>query len=121
MPVEIKPLLAALDKLEAAQAGAAANALSQFGHHLVGQSQLYTPRETGFLQNSVFVSEPVIGVDSIEVTVGHNARYAAAVHERLDLHHKEGQAKYLERAVRENEPKLAPFVAKKLQEAVGNG
>jgi hypothetical protein len=47
---------------------------------------------------------------SIEKTVGFNTNYAAAVHERLDQQHEQGQAKYLETAMRNNAAKFESFV-----------
>lgn len=38
--------------------------------------------------------------------IGFNTEYAAAVHERLDLHHDQGQAKYFERAIRDDGPEI---------------
>lgn len=40
-----------------------------------------------------------LGGGTIEMLIGFNADYAAAVHERLDLHHDQGQAKFLEAAI----------------------
>ena len=52
--------------------------------------------------------------------IGFNTDYAAAVHERLDLHHEPpGQAKFLETALRENAPKMAEFVGNEVKAAMG--
>ena len=43
------------------------------------------------------------GKPKISVVVGYSQRYALEVHERTDVQHRVGQAKYLEEAARSNE------------------
>lgn len=46
------------------------------------------------------------GRDKLTVVIGYSQSYALEVHERTDVRHKVGQAKYLEEAARVNEPKI---------------
>ena len=45
------------------------------------------------------------------IRVGYRAKYSIFVHERTDLHHPIGQAKYLETAYRENVRRMGRMVA----------
>lgn len=81
----------------------AATMVRQVGHTLISQAQKRTPIATGFLQNSgILVDEG----KPLAVEIGFNATYAAAVHERLELTHSQGQAKFLEAAIREEGPEI---------------
>lgn len=54
-------------------------------------------------------------LDSYAVTkVGYKAKYAAPVHERLDVHHKIGQAKFLEQPLRTEAKTMADIVRSRL-------
>lgn len=57
----------------------------------------------------------VLEDQSSEVTVGYSAPYAAAVHERLDVHHPIGQAKYLEQPLRTEEKAMRDIVRSRLR------
>jgi hypothetical protein len=52
------------------------------------------------------------------VRAGFNTNYAAAVHEVLTAHHEVGQAKFLETAVRRNEPKMDGYIGGYVNEAL---
>jgi hypothetical protein len=97
------------EKKEAAQ-HAAVRALDQFGEHVLGDAQQLAPVDTGFLKASGTSKPAEESGGKVTKVIGFNASYALAVHERLDLHHDQGQAKYLETAVRNNASKLEPFV-----------
>lgn len=120
---------------------AAAKASVQFAEHVIGQAQMRcpvspsnryvsgqrkekikNPRFTGHsgnLKNSATVGEPVMTGNTLTIEMGFNADYAAAVHERLDQHHDQGEAKYLERAMRAEERKFESFVANEVRKALG--
>ena len=63
-----------------------------------------TPKDLGNLRQSFYVAP-----DGSEI--GNTADYAAAVHEDLEAHHEVGEAKYLERAINENEDKIFAKIA----------
>lgn len=115
----------------ARQRGLAAATLGvdRFGAHVIGDSQTLAPNKTGALAGGGTIGAPPEAVASVDMAhveggqivklIGHNTNYAAAVHERLDVHHTQGQAKYLETAVRNNAPKMAGFVADQVRAALG--
>lgn len=49
------------------------------------------------------------------VKVGYSAPYALAVHERLDVFHPNGQAKFLEQPIRTEEKKMAEIIRNRLR------
>lgn len=49
------------------------------------------------------------------IAVGYSAPYAIFVHENLQARHPNGQAKFLENAIKENETELAKFLEERLQ------
>lgn len=57
------------------------------------------PRDTGLLRESGFVTRPERAGGQIECVVGFGADYAVYVHERTEIRHPVGQAKFLETAV----------------------
>lgn len=75
--------------------------LYRTGHKVLTYSMEKVPVDTGFLKNTGYVDRPIRGISEITVRVGYHARYSLAVHERLDVRHKNGQAKFLEKAVKE--------------------
>jgi hypothetical protein len=98
--------------------GAGVAAVDQFANHVVGKAQRLAPVETGALKASGVAEKAEFTGKDITAVIGFNTDYAAAVHERLDAHHDEGQAKYLETAMRTEAPKLHPFAVKEMKKAL---
>lgn len=117
--VDISQLLEGLRRAEQAQLAAARQALGEFANHVIGDAQLLTPVDTGALQNSGVARDVTGDRDSMTAEIGFNTFYAAAVHERLELNHPVGQAKFLETAMRDNQPKLGPYVAAAMKAVAG--
>ena len=95
----------------------AAAALYQEALRIEEVSKSRTPVDTGALLNSHEVSVPSIQGNDIEVTIkvgGPAAKYAVAVHERTELNHTIGQAKFLESAVLEASGSAAVNISKKV-------
>ena len=90
---------------------AAIREVGRFAQHTLGNAQQYAPvgggpyspndPAPGTLQNSGLAEEPVIDGESIACRIGFNTVYAARQHEELSWRHSTGQAKYLERALKE--------------------
>jgi hypothetical protein len=97
---------------------AAARAVDQYGQHVIGVAATLCPVETGTLQNSGLGLPAVQMGTNVAKEIGFNTSYAAAVHERLDLHHDQGQAKFLESAMVTEASKLRPFVKQELDKAL---
>jgi len=76
-----------------------------------------TPVDTGALRASHQTEKPAIRGGEVSVAInvgGPSAPYALPVHERLDVHHPVGQAKFLEYAVLASKPDLAQNIAKRI-------
>lgn len=56
------------------------------------------------------------GNNRVSVVVGYSQSYALEVHERTDVQHKVGQAKYLEEAARVNEAAIVDSIRKSTKE-----
>lgn len=56
-----------------------------------------------------------IGDGFSEVRIGYSAPYAVPVHERLDVYHPTGQAKFLEQPLRTERDEMARIVRSRLQ------
>lgn len=93
----VRNLLAAVEKIK----GAAAAALYQEGLALDANAVKRTPVDTGRLRASHYVGPPVANGGELVVEVGFGTDYAVFVHERTDLAHKVGEAKFLQNAMNE--------------------
>lgn len=93
------------------------------------------PVDTGALHNSSYVTEPVIANDHVSVEVGYGGvatqinpktgepttSYALKVHEDLQVHHKVGQAKYLEQPFDEAKAGMSTRVIAGVKRRVTSG
>lgn len=83
------------------------------------RSKQLVPVDTGELKDSIHATPPT-GKRTIKAKVvagGGAAPYALIVHERLDLKHKVGQAKYLEQAFIEHEQDFQDAIEKYMRDA----
>ncbi|MDR2170654.1 MAG: HK97 gp10 family phage protein [Planctomycetaceae bacterium] len=90
------------------------SALADIGENIVERSTAYVPVRTGFLRDSVRqnITE---SSKRITLTVKYTAPYAIYVHENLENNHPNGgQAKFLDRAVKE----ILPDVANAIRTAI---
>jgi hypothetical protein len=94
---------------------AAPEALTQAAEHIRGVSVENTPVETGRLAGSAAVH--IEGDDTAAIT--YDGPYARYQHERLDLHHEHGTAKFLEKAVLSEKDKALAILARHLRERSG--
>lgn len=93
------------------------------GEKVMLKAKRLTPVDTGVLEGSGRVSPPVEtgGVFSVTLSFGGPAKdYAIPVHERLDVRHTNGQAKFLQQPVMEHAAVFAASVASTLR-AMMNG
>lgn len=102
-----KNLKAAQKRWEKALAGA----IYLEGNNIMGISKRLVPVDTGTLRASGYVTNPQQQGSKTVVEMGFgggfSGKYAASVHERLDVNHPEGgQAKFLEQPVRERESQV---------------
>ena len=113
---------------------AIAQAMVDFGGHVALVAGQRTPIDTGELRSRSFVEGPFLEEGSQEyvVVVGYEKyddtfpktskgtpnRYAVPVHERTNVRHETGQAKFLESAVQETSSEYLRFMADQLRQEV---
>jgi hypothetical protein len=98
---------------------AAMIAVDRFANHVITEAITLAPRDTGDLKASGKALPAVNNNGLITAEIGFNIYYAAAVHERLDLTHKEGQAKFLETALRANIGRMKDYVIDAIKKEIG--
>lgn len=71
-------------------------------------AKILTPVDTGTLRSTGVVLYKIKAASIVATVVfgGPAAPYALAVHERLDIHHTTGQAKFLETAFEQARPRI---------------
>jgi len=110
-----------LKKLERKNPRSVATALYQEGLELMAESMRRTPVETGTLQKTHRTALPKWRGPFVEVAIpagGSKAPYAVPVHERLDVFHNPGQAKFLESTILESAPHLLARIGERLHEEI---
>ena len=131
-------LIRNLQAAESRATAAAARACGEFAEYVLAESQELCPVSptnpnhplyigtSGALRDSGTVKAPVVSGGTINVEIGYNADYAAAVHERLDAAHRypgagnpRGQAKFLESAIRDNAERFTEYVGEAVRKAIG--
>lgn len=95
-----------------------ADALRKAGGKLETESIKRTPVDTGELRSRAFNEGPLKDGDTYVQVVGyekhidnHENRYAVPVHEETSVHHRVGEAKFLENAVKAFESEFAAYIA----------
>ena len=76
-----------------------------------------TPVDTGHLRRSIRRPRQIRLGDK-QVAVGSNLRYALKQHEGLHFSHTTGEAKFLDRALKENEKKIIGFFKKMIDNII---
>lgn len=117
----LKGLTARLNGLAKSAPREAAAALYQEGLALQALAVSKTPVDTGRLRASAGVSPPERRGNVVEVFVYFGTNYAVYVHERLDVHHPVGEAKFLENAARERAPGFRDRMADRIRANLESG
>ncbi|MGB7157118.1 MAG: hypothetical protein WBD40_03565 [Tepidisphaeraceae bacterium] len=115
---DISSFLKGLGEARARGIAAARRSVSRFAQHVIGDAQELAPVDTGALKASGTALPAEAKGTEISAQIGFNTNYAAAVHERLDVNHDQGEAKFLETAMRKNTPKMAEFVIDEVRKAL---
>lgn len=102
-----------LSALKAKAAAVAPEALGEGMEHIRSVSAPLVPVETGRLVGSADVQ-----VDGDQASLSYEGPYARYQHERLDLRHEHGQAKYLEQPLHTEADKALEIVAKRIEESL---
>ena len=99
---------------------AVGRALRRLGEEIMTDAKLLTPVDTGALRASGHVQGPTLGPE-VAVTLGFggpSAPYAVYVHERLDLRHPVGQAKFLEEPFKAKASQIPERIAAEMRAEV---
>lgn len=115
---DISQFLAACKNNRELAVQAGLRAMDRAGEQVLGDAQELCPVETGFLKASAYSQPAFIQGNVIKKVIGFNADYAFWVHECLDLHHPDGQAKFLETAMRRSKDKVIRFVLDAMEGAI---
>lgn len=128
----IKDIAANLDIAEDLIHNALRKALYAEGRLLIDEAGQEVPKDTRALYNSRFVAPPNTGKEGIKLTCGFgtastiNAKtkeptsnYALIVHERLDVVHPNGKAKFLEDPANRLKSKLEANLAARVANSIG--
>jgi len=99
--------------LDAHVAGAARRGLIDAAEQVLGASQERCPVKTGRLTGSATLDDA--RADAGQVTFGHNTDYAAAVHERRDVHHAQGEAGFLAGALATELPRVNRALGERIE------
>jgi len=126
MPADLKKFMQSLSIAGDRQIAAARQALDEFGEHVLGDAQqlapvgggLYSPNDPapGTLKASAFTRPAEVSNGKIKKELGFNTVYAEVQHERIDFHHDQGEAKFLENAIRANQPKMVPYIEQRIKQ-----
>ncbi len=106
---------------------AAARGLYQFADGVVmtESKERYVPWEEGILRDSGFVELPQVERDTISVLMGFGGAaqdYARVQHEDLSFNHpRGGGAKYLEKPMLANAPRLPGFIRDEVNDEIARG
>jgi len=97
---------------------AAAVALNEIAETTMTDAKARTPVEFGVLKASGKVSDHAT-VRDLTARLTYGTEYAVFVHERTELRHRVGEAKFLERAVNKTAGTLARDVTVKVRSILG--
>jgi len=116
-------LIANLEVYKDRMTDAVADGMRKFGGRVEGESTRRCPVETGELRSRVFNEGPlrdgdtyvqVVGYEKFGATWEKGKAYAVPVHERTNVHHPVGEAKFLENAVNHLSEEYAKYLQKLL-------
>lgn len=112
----VASVMANVDAIGTAMLRRASQALNAIGEETMTDAKDQTPVQYGVLKNSGHVAQHATPGD-LEVVLAFGTEYAVYVHERLDVRHTNGNAKFLERAVN----KTASHLAQDIAQAMAHG
>ncbi len=102
-----------------------ANSVTKFGGEVHKTAVLLTPVDSGDLRGSSYSTKATISHAGIYSEVGYERdvlpenAYSVYVHERTELHHEVGEAKFLEHAMQQSEPKYLPYLRQCVKRDMG--
>lgn len=115
-------LLKRLKELSERYPDAIGAALYQEGLAVDAASVKRTPVDTGRLRATHYVAPPTLVEEGVVVVeIGNATDYAVPVHERLDVYHRVGEAKFLEKSLNERASGFMERVAKRTERNMKRG
>ena len=103
------------DKVVPAVEDAVVRAIRNWAEPMMAESNAEAPKDTGYMVSTSYIEQPEVSNGQISAEMGYRADYAIYPHERLELHHPVGKAKFLEDPMNRNAPKLLTDVSKEIQ------
>lgn len=97
---------------------AATRGLDRYAQAVLTNARQRAPIQTGDLRRSATALPTENNQGRLTKEIGFGMSYAAAVHERLDLHHPEGEAKYLENAIRDLARDFTGYIREEIDKAL---
>jgi hypothetical protein len=91
----VREVSRALDEMWEMAKGALGEAMYNESHRIMLESQQQVPVDTSRLLRSAFVTLPMVEGNRITIVAGYDTPYAVMQHERTDLNHRVGKAKFL--------------------------
>lgn len=116
-----KKLRRNLSKLAVKYPEAAGAALFLEASVIMAKSKPLVPVQFGLLRNSGGVSKPTMTASGPFVILFYGTKYGIFVHERTDIAHKVGQAKYLEEPFMAALPGMAQRLADRIKDNIEKG
>jgi hypothetical protein len=117
----LKEVLAAFEGMPEVAQEAVADALHAEALAIEAASVPLVPVDTGRLRSTHYVSPPERGSDTPRAEVGYGTDYAVYVHERTEIHHETGQAKFLEQPLQQARSGYAERIARRVQARLEKG
>ena len=104
---------------------AVSRGMVEFAGEIEAESVKLTPIDTGELRSRSYIHGPLYDSKNQQYTmvVGYEKdtpaenSYAVPVHERVEVHHDVGQAKFLETAFETKQPEYLPFIKQIIKES----
>lgn len=104
---------------------AVSRGMAEFAGEIEAESVKLTPIDTGELRSRSYIHGPLYDQNNQQYSmiVGYERNipaenlYAVSVHERVEIRHKVGQAKFLETALKTKMPEYLPFIKRVIKES----
>lgn len=107
-------------KLAALAPSSAAIALNEVAEETMTDSKEHTPVEFGVLKGSGHVFQHATPA-RMEAKLAYGTEYAIYVHERTELRHEVGEAKFLENALNRTSSTIAKRITSKMRAIMAGG
>lgn len=91
------------------------------GERIMSDAVARCPVDTGRLRQSAYVAPPQVTGERDSVELGFGTGYAVDVHERTEVRHESGEAKFLEKAVMKKGVGQLHFIADQAEAYIARG